>query len=96
MSRTSSTSQFAEWTGRFLACHLYPSGSKTRAATCPRIDDVAHRPPKATLWPRPEICKQPPVSPDGPMPWKAPWKETGPPPAPWNVPGCEVFGLTPP
>ena len=96
--------QFAEWTGRFLACHLYPLGSKTRTATCPRIYDHV----------TPEICNHSSVSQDGPTPWNASW----PPHSEawdairkdsrsldesrmdvtqaWNVPGCEVLGSAPP
>ncbi|EOD33792.1 hypothetical protein EMIHUDRAFT_229309 [Emiliania huxleyi CCMP1516] len=95
--------QFANWTGIFLACHLYPLGSKTRAATCPRIYDVT-----------PEICNQSSVSQDGPEPWNAPWpplseawdairndsrsldKSGMDVTQAWNVPGCEVLGSAPP
>ena len=34
---------FAAWTGRFLACHLYPEGSQRAAETCPRIYDESDR-----------------------------------------------------
>jgi len=34
--------KFAAWTGKFLACHLYPSRSRQAAATCPSIYDNRH------------------------------------------------------